>query len=195
MKERLKTLYNNGLQGASPSIGSEGVMKAVTQGWITTDEAVEIIGEENALSVVRNAKLTEISKACNAIIMAGVDVQTANGLNHFNLSIEDQSNINNLFRVVELGGTQYPYQADDGSCTIYSASEIVSIYITAQSLITTQLTYHNGLKAYVLSLDDAESISAVVYGMDLPEPYATELSKKLAVAQEQMEAIVARLVG
>ena len=43
------------------------------------------------------------------------------------MSIEDQSNINNLFRVVELGGTEFPYQADGGVCRIYTAAEIASI--------------------------------------------------------------------
>lgn len=59
-------------------------------------------------------------------------------LDHFNLKLEDQSNINNLFRVVELGGTEYPYQADDGTCTVYSATEIAQIYVAAQTLITGQ---------------------------------------------------------
>ena len=95
--------------------------------------------------------------------------------------------------MVELGGTAFPYQADDGTCTVYSAMEIAQIYIAAQTLITTQTSYHNALKAYVLSLKDEDTISAVVYGMDLPEPYASELTGKLTVAQEQMAAIVGRL--
>lgn len=51
------------------------------------------------------------------------------------------------------------------------------------------------LKAYLNSLTESEDIAAVQYGMDLPEPYATELAGKLAVAQEQMEAIMQRLGG
>ena len=78
---------------------------------------------------------------------------------------------------------------------MYSATEIAQIYITAQSLITTQTAYHNALKAYLNSLTESEDIAAVQYGMDLPEPYATELAGKLAVAQEQMEAIMQRLGG
>ena len=135
----------------------------------------------------------EISKACNSVIVTGVDVQIGERVDHFNLALEDQSNINNLFRVVELGGTEFPYQADDGTCTVYSAQEIAQIYITAQSHITTQTAYHNALKAYVNSLETSEEITAIQYGMTLPDPYATELAGKLAVAQAQMQAIVARL--
>ena len=50
-------------------------------------------------------------------------------------------------------------------------NKIAQIYIAAQTLITTQTTYHNALKAYVQSLEGSEEISAVTYGMTLPEPY------------------------
>lgn len=127
--------------------------------------------------------------------LPGVDLELNEGTAHFNLSIEDQSNISNLFRVVELGGTEFPYQADDGSCTVYSATEIAQIYIAAQTLITTQTAYHNSLKAYVNTMTGSDEIAAVQYGMNLPEPYATALAEKLAVAQSQMGAIMQRLGG
>lgn len=109
------------------------------------------------------------------------------------LALEDQSNINNLFRVVELGGTEFPYQADDGTCSVYTASEIANIYIAAQTLITTQTAYHNALKEYVLAMENEEDIASVEYGMELPEPYASSLAQKLAVAQEQMTSIFTRM--
>ena len=151
------------------------------------------MGEDNALSVVMSAKLSEISNACNAVIVNGVDIKFGEENVHFNLSIEDQSNINNLFRVVELGGTEFPYQADGGVCRIYTAAEIAAIYIAAQTLITTQTPYHNELKQYVQTLTSAEEVSAIQYGMTLPEPYLTEMNEKLAVAQQQMQAIVGRM--
>jgi len=129
------------------------------------------------------------------VIVAGVDVPIGDRRDHFNLKLEDQSNINNLFRVVELGGTEYPYQADDGTCTVYSATEIAQIYVAAQTLITGQTAYHNALKSYVNAMTDAEEIAVVQYGMDLPEPYAAALSEKMAVAQAQMEAIMQKLGG
>lgn len=145
------------------------------------------------LETMRKNKLEELSAACNATIVAGVDIQLDKEVEHFNLSIEDQSNIANLFRVVELGGTEFPYQADGGKCRIYTAQEIAQIYITAQTAITTQTTYHNALKAYVQSLTNVDKIAAVTYGMTLPKKYAIEMNEKLSVAQVQMEAIVARL--
>ena len=187
MKNRLKNLYQSG------SIDASGLLSAVAKGWITVDDVVEIVGEDSATEVIKSAKIAEISTACNAVIVAGVDIKLDGETAHFNLSIEDQSNIANLFRVVELGGTEFPYQADGGVCRIYTAAEIAQIYIAAQTLITTQTTYHNALKAYVQALDDAEQIASVVYGMTLPEPYLSEMQAKLTVAQTQMDAIIAKL--
>ena len=189
MKERLKNLYQNG------EITAAGLLSAVANGWLTVADMVEMVGEDNATEVVRNAKIAEISAACNAAIVAGVDVQLGEETEHFNLSIEDQSNIANLFRVVELGGTEFPYQADGGKCRIYTAQEIAQIYIAAQTAITSQTTYHNALKAYVQSLTNVEKISAVTYGMNLPKKFKDEMNAKLAVAQAQMEAIVTRMNG
>lgn len=187
MKEKLRNMYEEGL------LDTTGLLNAVAKDWITITDVIEIVGEDNALSVVMSAKLSEISNACNAVIVNGVDIKFGEETVHFNLSIEDQSNINNLFRVVELGGTEYPYQADGGVCRIYTAVEIAAIYIAAQTLITTQTTYHNELKQYVQTLTSAEEVSAIQYGMTLPEPYLTEMNEKLTVAQQQMQAIVGRM--
>ena len=187
MKEKLRNMYEEGL------LDTTGLLNAVAKDWITITDVIEIVGEDNALSVVMSAKLSEISNACNAVIVNGVDIKFGEENVHFNLSIEDQSNINNLFRVVELGGTEFPYQADGGVCRIYTAAEIAAIYIAAQTLITTQTTYHNELKQYVQTLTSAEEVSAIQYGMTLPEPYLTEMNEKLAVAQQQMQGIVGRM--
>lgn len=186
-KNYIAQLYKDG------ALTSTGVLNAIQKGWIATEDAVEILGNDTAIDTIREAKLLEISKACNSVIVTGVNVQIGERVDHFNLALEDQSNINNLFRVVELGGTEFPYQADDGTCTVYSAQEIAQIYITAQTHITTQTAYHNALKAYVNSLENSEEITTIQYGMDLPEPYAAELAGKLTVAQTQMQAIVQRL--
>lgn len=193
MKNKLREMYENGKAGIEPAISADGLLKAVSKKWITLEDAVEIIGGEDSLPVVRAAKLKEISEACNSVIIAGIDLELTEGTVHFNLSIEDQSNIANLFRVVELGGTEFPYQSDGGVCRIYTAAEIAQIYIAAQTMITSQTTYHNELKMYVQSLETAEDIAAVRYGMTLPDPYLTEMNEKLAVAQAQMNAIITKL--
>ena len=71
----------------------------------------------------------------------------------------------------------------------------MAIYVQSQTLITMQTTYHNLLKQYVESLETAEEVLAVTYGQDLTGDYLTQYAEKLAVAQAQMEAVVANLTG
>ena len=189
MWNELRQLYNNG------SLSYDGVIKAVSEGWLTETDAVGILGEENEIEVWRSIKLKEISNACNAAITSGVDVTIDEDTLHFNLSTEDQANISNLFRIVELGGTEFPYQSDGGVCQVFTSTQIAQIYMAAQTAITTQTTYHNQLKAYVNSLESVDDIEAVSYGMELPDEYAEVVSEKLAVAQEQMDIITASLGG
>ena len=185
--DTILNLYNMG------QISKDYVLNGVKKGWITAEQASTILGEEDPIETIRKIKLQEISEACNYTIVSGVDIKFNEETVHFNLSIEDQSNINNLFRVVELGGTEFPYQSDGGECRIYTATEIAQIYIASQTLITTQTTYHNALKQYVQSLSSVEDITAVTYGMELPEPYLTSVNEKLSTAKTQMDAIVAKM--
>ena len=185
--DTILNLYNMG------QISKDYVLNALKKEWITSEQAAKILGNEEPIEITKNLKLKEISEACNYTIVSGVDIEFNEETVHFNLSIEDQSNINNLFRVVELGGTEFPYQSDGGECRIYTATEIAQIYIASQTLITTQTTYHNALKQYVQSLSSVEDITAVTYGMELPEPYLTSVNEKLAAAKTQMDTIVAKM--
>ena len=195
MKSELKRMYANGRRGVEPSISIDGLLNAVAMKLITVEDAVEITGEEDSFPIIKAAKLKEISDACNKIIVTGIDLELSEGTVHFNLKTEDQSNIANLFRVVELGSTEFPYQADGDVCRIYTANEIVKIYIAMQELITKQTTYHNSLKSYVQSLTTPKDIATIVYGMELPEPYLTEMNGKLSVAKTQMETIISKIVS
>lgn len=170
---------------------SDYLRQTFADGILTLTNAPE--PEPATLAEEVSGKLTEISTACNTAIASGIDVEIDGEPVHFNLSLEDQANISNLFRVVELGGTEFPYQADGGVCSVYTADEIVTIYTTTQGHITYHLTYHNALKQYVQSLTDIELVQAVTYGMELPEPYLSEMNQKLAIAKQQIDAIVAKL--
>ena len=194
MKNELKQMYANGNHNIEPSISIDGLLKAVTMKLITTDDVIEIVGDKNVLSIIREAKLREISNACNKTILNGIELKLGGDFIHFNLSIEDQSNITNLFHIVELGGTEFPFQSDNGVCRIFTATEIAQIYVAAQNMIMSQIIYHNGLKSYVQNLNTIEEISMVNYGMELPEPYLTEVNEKLTIAQNQLNAIISKVI-
>lgn len=139
-------------------------------------------------------KLEEISMACRQAINNGSQVQLSDGtIKQFSYTLEDQSNISEMFTAVMIGATEYPYHANEEDCIVYSAQDIIAIYSTLTSLKTVQTTYHNQLKAYVQSLDNAQDVMAVQYGQELTGEYLEKYNQLMEVAQEQMEIILSKL--
>lgn len=141
------------------------------------------------------AKNNQLSSTCQQKINAGADVELSIGTEHFSYTLADQSNISEMFNAVVLGATEYPYHADDGSCTTYSATDIATIYSTLSMMKTREITYQNQLKQYVKTLTDIETIEAVEYGQELTGEYLTNYTTLVAQAQEQMSGIMSRLAS
>lgn len=141
----------------------------------------------------KNAKLTEISISCNSAINSGADVQLYGGITkHFSYTIEDQSNISEMFNAVVMGATSYPYHADSETCEMYSAKDIVTIYATLSALKTAQTTYHNMLKQYVMTLNSVQAIQEIAYGQELTGEYLEKYNELVESANEQMQNVLAK---
>lgn len=162
-------------------------------------QAVERTEDEIAadrLPSARAAKETELSNACNAAIVSGLDIQLPCGTTeHFDYSERDQINMKEMFDAVLMGATMYPYQSEDGSCRTYTAEEIVNIYPALAGNKTAQLTYYHQLKDYIGILDTVEEIDAVTYGQPLTGEYLEHYNEMVAVAAEQMQTVVARITS
>lgn len=185
MKEKLKELYTK------EEISADGLMKAVTQGWITTEEAAEILAgnvpeeeqEQAKLPIYRAAKLAEISAACNATILAGVDVELSDGTTgHFSLQETDQINLTTAYNAVQMGAAGYPYHADGEICKLYSAEDIVTIGDAATAFKLYHLTYCNHMMAWARRAETAEELATIVYGVDLPEDLAANMAEVMTNA-------------
>lgn len=114
-----------------------------------TQELVEIEIEsrdEEILEDYRNTKLSSLSEACNQAIIAGMDVETTEGTEHFSLEETDQINLTAALSAVEQGAKGYPYHADKKLCRMFTAVEIKSIAETA----TKHKLYHTTLCNHLL---------------------------------------------
>lgn len=150
--------------------------------------------EAEQMEAMRTEKLKEVSDACEAAITSGIDVRFGDGRKeHFSLEVPDQSNIDGVFNAVVLGATAYPYHADGEQCKLYSASDIVKLYVAKQSYITQQTTYNNALRQWIRRESSLEVLKGISYGVELPDDLKTEVAGILQQAQEQVEAIVAKL--
>lgn len=151
--------------------------------------------EEDKQAAVSN-KLSELSSACNAVITAGADVRLSDGSTaRFSYSLEDQSNVSEMFNAVLMGATSYPYHADGDGCRMYSAADITTIYLALSSLKTGQTTYYNQLRQYVQTLETVPKINAVKYGDALAGEYLETYNTLLTQAQTEMQKILVKVTG
>lgn len=150
--------------------------------------------QPNPIETVKKAKLKELSNACNNAINAGTQVQLNEEYTEaFTYGLVDQSNISEMFNAVLLGATEYPYHANDDDCRMYSAQDIMTIYVTLSTYKTSQTTYHNQLKQYVKTLTTQEEIEAVVYGQELTGEYLEKYNELMAQAKVQLDNIIAKV--
>lgn len=136
--------------------------------------------EEVTIEYVKAVKSAEMSATCNKIITNGFDAILSDEENHhFSLKIQDQLNLITLSSMVAAGETVIPYHADGELCKGYSVEDITTIINTATSFKTYHVTYFNSLKVYIDSMNDINEVNNVVYGIDIPEEYQSDVLKQL----------------
>lgn len=140
----------------------------------------------------KNKKIAEITDGCNQAINAGTDVKLNRGTKKFSYTVEDQSNISEMYMAVVGGATEYPYHANGEACEVYSAEDVVKIYSTLSLYKTSQITYNNQLKQYVNSLTTVEQIETVTYGQLLVGEYLIKYNELMTVAENQMKSVLTR---
>lgn len=135
------------------------------------------------VSTLRSEKLTEISDACRAAILAGVDVELSDGTTgHFSLEETDQINLTTAYNAVQAGAAGYPYHADGQLCRMYPAADITAISQAATAHKLYHLTYCNHLMAWAKRVETADELAAITYGAELPDDLAANMQEVLADA-------------
>lgn len=166
-------------------------------GLLKTDGVSKVWWEkisEPDLSPLKNKKSEELSNSCQETIFFGQDIELSDGsTEHFEFKDQDQSNIKQLWDAIKDGATAYPYQSDTGSCKVYPAADIVKIYVTMSTTITSNITYYHQLKDYVYSLESAGEIDAITWGQELTGEYLEHYNAMIAEANAQMQNIMSNL--
>lgn len=133
------------------------------------------------LEELRENKRYELSKACKEIIYAGIDVTTTEGLEHFSLKEEDQTNLSVIANQIKEGATSFPYHADGKLCRLFSSVELGSIISQSLSFVTYNTTYCNHLFSWLDSCTTETEISSIIYGTALPSALQTNMNTVLGV--------------
>ena len=143
---------------------------------------------------LKQTKVNALSETCEQTIYSGLELELSEGTERFEYKDKDQTNIKAMFDAVILGAQKYPYQSEDGKCRVFTAQDIITLYTSLEGLRTAQLTYYHQLKDLVNTLETAEEINAVTYGQPLEGEYLQHYNEMLAVAQEQMQLVLSKVV-
>lgn len=129
------------------------------------------------LEQIRTLKKNEISDACENTIYSGIDVEMSTGTQHFSLTEKDQINIFGLQATIESGETQIEYHSDGNPCIYYSVKDIQKLIVAAMGFVKYNTTYCNSLNVWISKETNAQTISEMYYGMEIPEEHQSEVLK------------------
>ena len=141
-----------------------------------------------SLQFVKDKKIEYMSYLCHQTIENGILITLSDGLEHrFSLTENDQANLMERQAQLMAGATQVSYHADGELCTYYSAEDMTTIIQANIFHKEYQTTYFNSLKHYINSMTDKNEVSAVEYGIEIPEQYQSQPLKDLLATLEQLE--------
>ena len=160
---------------------------------IEPEKPEPVVPDEPTVSEIKQNKIYEMSKECEDTIYDGIDVELTTGKKHFSLQINDQTNINGIFSAVTIGVTKYPYHADGEPCTMFSAEDIVSLYVAYKKYVTLQTTYNNALRRWIEREPDISVVQSIKYGAPLPDDLQKEIVSILKAADAEIQTIVEKL--
>lgn len=191
IKYQLCTEINHGTED-EPQI--EQVFSAVTLGWSEVNEeiakaeayngkyTIEEEPDNRPFEEIQTEKLSNLSEICNQTIVAGMDVETTEGIEHFSLEETDQINLTTALSAIEQGAKGYPYHADKKLCRMFTAVELKAIAEKA----TAHKLYHTTLCNHLLILARRATTTAeldkITYSADCLPPDLAENMKKILVA-------------
>lgn len=128
------------------------------------------------LDYLKTQKIKEMSYYCNQAIVNGFDVKLRDEkIHHFSLTVQDQLNLITLSSLAASGVDNIPYHADGELCEFFSVNDIQIIVNAATELKTYHTTYFNSLKLYIQSLSDIDDVSNVIYGVNIPDEYKSDV--------------------
>lgn len=148
---------------------------------LTVTNVPEPVVVEPTIDEVRTTAETWLSEQCNAAIVAGMDVETSVGTEHFSLQETDQINLTTATSAVQNGATAYPYHADGSLCRMFTAEEIMAVAQAATNHKLYHTTLCNHLLTWTRRAETIEEIGSITYSEEnLPEDLAANMASIFA---------------
>lgn len=158
-------------------------IEAATEEEIAAWEAEHPDPNARTLEELRADKEAQLSAACNSAIVAGLDVETSQGTEHFSLQETDQINLTAAYNAILSGAASYPYHADGQLCRMFTAEEITALSNASISHKLYHTTLCNHLLTWARRAETAEELRGIAYSADgLPEDLAANMAQVLAAS-------------
>lgn len=122
----------------------------------------------NALNLVRETKLQELSAACKSAIEAGVSITLSDNAEHmFRMTLEDQLNLVDIEDALNNGAKEVIYHETNQVCRWFSAQDMRTIIYKLRVHKNHHTTYYNLLKHCIINMYSIDEIRSLSYGVDL----------------------------
>lgn len=136
----------------------------------------ETLSDFSTLNTIKNSKILEMKQECNSKIINGVEIILSDeSIHHFELTTEDQLNLQNIKYLISQGEVQFAYHSKGEPFRYYSKKDMLLIINTANEHILYHNSYFNSLKNYINSLTDIKDVNSIKYGQDFPNKYKSEV--------------------
>lgn len=134
--------------------------------------------DTSTLQLYRNRKLKELRNECNKKITAGVTVETSVGEEHFELSVEDQLNLQSMrFAILQNNDEQIAFHSKGNVFRYFTKDEAIQILEAVDDFVLYHNSYYNSTRTYLESLADISTINNFKYGDEIPEEYKSQVLK------------------
>lgn len=159
------------------------------------DEPIEEDMNMMTLSELKDYKKSLLQSDCRKIIYTGAHVTTsAYGLQHFSYTEDDQRNIESLFNLALVTGLEEPYHADGETCTLYSAADIIKIYVTLQKHRLYHTALINAYNRYIENISDIDILKGLSYPSSY-EKFPQNYKDSVNAAVTQCNYVITALVS
>ena len=154
------------------------------------DEKVNPIIDFDSMSLdeYKQWKINQLSTMGEQTIFTGTDIELTDGtVKNFTYDLEDQSNLLNAMFIIQALDDltiTIPYHGHGEPCELYSALDILAVYIALQIFSTTIQTLVNMKINWVRKCETKEEVQAIEFDTPLPEEWMDRANSILVPAME-----------
>ena len=134
------------------------------------DEVIPtVLIDTTTIETFRQGVINKLKIDCKLNIEDGFEVTFNDHTEHFDLTIEDQLNLQSIQLQLFNGADSVMYHCKGGKLRVYEREELLLIINGMYQHISSHNNYFNLIKHYVNSLNTTTELSEVEYGMELPQ--------------------------